>query len=84
MGLGLFIAKTSLERTGVELRFFNGSALTGDADARPTRSGAVVEAAWPLERIEVMRGRALGANKALQRQSLAATKTRKRRGFANF
>ena len=51
---------------------------------RPTRSGAVVEAAWPLERIEVMRGRALGANKALQRPSLAATRTRKRRGFANF
>lgn len=46
MGLGLFIAKTLLERTGAELSFANGSdPYTGVA--RPgERAGAIVELVW--------------------------------------
>jgi two-component system sensor histidine kinase RegB len=46
MGLGLFIAKALLERTGAELDFSNG--------ARPShrgRTGAVVMVAWPRREI---------------------------------
>lgn len=42
MGLGFFIAKTLLERTGAEVKFQNG---------RPR--GAVVSARWPRQTIEV-------------------------------
>ena len=41
MGLGFFIAKTLLERTGAEVEFANGR-----------RGGAVVAARWPRTRIE--------------------------------
>lgn len=47
MGLGLFIAKTLLERTGAELTFANGSDPFMAPQDRPIRSGAIVEAAWP-------------------------------------
>jgi two-component system sensor histidine kinase RegB len=40
MGLGLFIAKTLLERTGARLRFANGSG-------QGPFAGAVVEVIWP-------------------------------------
>ena len=46
MGLGLFIAKTLLERSGATLQFVNGPA--GSA-----QSGAVVEVIWPSEALEV-------------------------------
>ncbi|WP_091295838.1 sensor histidine kinase RegB [Gemmobacter aquatilis] len=46
MGLGLFIAKTLLERTGAELSFAN--ALT---ENQSERSGAIVEVIWPMARI---------------------------------
>lgn len=67
MGLGLFIAKTLLERSGAELTFANGSvaasaAAPGTVD-RPT--GAIVEVRWPRARIEVPKAEtraALGAN----------------------
>lgn len=50
MGLGLFIAKTLLERSGARLTFANGGP------------GAVVSVCWPLDRI-VADGRAsLGGN----------------------
>lgn len=46
MGLGLFIAKTLLERSGAEMSFANGSD-PGDTDATPgERTGAIVEARW--------------------------------------
>lgn len=46
MGLGLFIAKTLLERSGAELSFANGTdPFLAPAD-RPERCGAVVEAVW--------------------------------------
>ncbi len=44
MGLGLFIAKTLLERTGAELSFANGP---GKAAGAATKSGAIVEVVWP-------------------------------------
>ncbi|MFC6636184.1 ActS/PrrB/RegB family redox-sensitive histidine kinase [Sulfitobacter sp. JBTF-M27] len=48
MGLGLFIAKTLLERSGARLRFANGS------DGRPgtSGSGAIVEVIWPRAKLE--------------------------------
>lgn len=48
MGLGLFIAKTLLERSGADLSFANGTdPFLAPAD-RPERSGAVVEAVWDI------------------------------------
>ncbi|MDR5652686.1 sensor histidine kinase RegB [Ruixingdingia sedimenti] len=60
MGLGLFIAKTLLERSGAELTFANGTEMPeGD---RPARSGAIVEVVWPLDRIAAEGTEALGGN----------------------
>lgn len=61
MGLGLFIAKTLLERSGASLRFANGGArmLSG------TRGGAIISVEWPRSRIEAMAAQsrmALGEN----------------------
>lgn len=53
MGLGLFIAKTLLERTGASLNFTNGSDPFLADDERPQRSGAHVEVSWPRSRVEV-------------------------------
>ena len=47
MGLGLFIAKTLLERTGAELTFANASDPFLTSEERPDRCGAVVEVSWP-------------------------------------
>ena len=52
MGLGLFIAKTLLERSGAQLRFANGSdpyqTICPDTDRR----GAIVEVSWPRSKID--------------------------------
>jgi two-component system sensor histidine kinase RegB len=52
MGLGLFIAKTLLERTGASLKFANGA----NAETGPTksseRSGAIVQIIWDRAKIE--------------------------------
>lgn len=52
MGLGLFIAKTLLERTSAELAFSNGS----DPYQRPTLPGeprgAIIEVTWPRAVLE--------------------------------
>lgn len=53
MGLGLFIAKTLLERSGARLSFDNGGP------------GAVVTVRWPLHRILMDERAALGSNPAL-------------------
>ena len=53
MGLGLFIAKTLLERTGAELSFANGSDPFLPDEDRPVRCGAIVEAIWPRESVVV-------------------------------
>jgi len=65
MGLGLFIAKTLLERSGATLTFANGGAraLSG------LRGGAIVSVEWPRQAIEadseVSRG-ALGENEQIR------------------
>lgn len=48
MGLGLFIAKTLLERTGAELSFANASDPFLAPAERPERCGAIVVLVWPL------------------------------------
>lgn len=65
MGLGLFIAKTLLERTGAELRFSNGSDPFLTEAERPVRSGAIVEVVWPRERLGAPRAEGLGENRPI-------------------
>jgi two-component system sensor histidine kinase RegB len=52
MGLGLFIAKTLLERTGARIVFANGPGARADIDG-PT--GAIVSAIWPRDALAVRR-----------------------------
>ncbi len=63
MGLGLFIAKTLLERTGAELTFANASDPFLTPDERPARSGAVVEAIWQAANLVAPAGIAMGENR---------------------
>lgn len=63
MGLGIFIAKNLLERSGATLVFANGSAREG------RRRGAVIEISWPLEAVADVSNShrsALGENMQLQ------------------
>lgn len=62
MGLGLFIAKTLLERSGAKLHFANGADPFLAETERPARSGAIVEVSWPRHLIEAPKDRALGEN----------------------
>ena len=72
MGLGLFIARTLLERTGAELSFANGTdrpSWAQEADGRPSAlrhpPGAIIEMLWPKDRLVVpmdIARRALGEN----------------------
>ncbi|MEO0859374.1 MAG: ActS/PrrB/RegB family redox-sensitive histidine kinase [Pseudomonadota bacterium] len=64
MGLGLFIAKTLLERTGGELSFANGAP--PGQDKMQGRSGAIVEVSWPRSALEAERTAALGENTPLE------------------
>jgi two-component system sensor histidine kinase RegB len=74
MGLGLFIAKTLLERSGAELGFANGSDRPGAEAARGEdgaheRSGALVEVTWPREKITAdgpVGRQPLGQNRPIQ------------------
>ncbi|EYD73187.1 sensor histidine kinase RegB [Limimaricola hongkongensis] len=50
MGLGLFIAKTLLERSGARLSFANGGAQLRASGA--AAGGAIVLLAWPRDKIE--------------------------------
>lgn len=52
MGLGLFIAKTLLERSGAELSFANGSDPYQRITTDRERRGAIVEVVWPRARID--------------------------------
>jgi len=63
MGLGFFIAKTLLERTGAALTFANGPAgSSGDSQDGPRRpTGAIVEVVWSREALEVPREQTRGA-----------------------
>ena len=51
MGLGLFIAKTLLERSGAELSFANGADPFVGSE-KGERRGAIVEVTWPRAAIE--------------------------------
>ncbi|TCS66451.1 sensor histidine kinase RegB [Primorskyibacter sedentarius] len=57
MGLGLFIAKTLLERTGAQLSFANGSDAHGPQRSQTERCGAIVEVVWPRSKIETDLGK---------------------------
>ena len=65
MGLGLFIAKTLLERTGAEMSFANAADPFLTGAERPERSGAIVEAVWLLERLSGSGRRSLGLNQPI-------------------
>jgi two-component system sensor histidine kinase RegB len=56
MGLGLFIAKTLLERSGAELSFANGSDPYQTITDQKERRGAIVEVVWPREKIDAQMG----------------------------
>ncbi|MCC5999837.1 MAG: ActS/PrrB/RegB family redox-sensitive histidine kinase [Pararhodobacter sp.] len=62
MGLGLFIAKTLLERSGGEVRF--GNADTTPDNGNPA-GGAVITLEWPRTAIEARARPALGVNQPL-------------------
>lgn len=51
MGLGLFIAKTLLERSGAELSFANGSDPYMTKTSQIEKRGAIVEVVWPRAKI---------------------------------
>ncbi len=69
MGLGLFIAKTLLERSGAALSFANRNDPPGGPQDRPGRTGAVVEVTWPRSSIAPAarpERRALGQNQPIR------------------
>jgi len=66
MGLGLFIAKTLLERSGADLTFANATDPFLPPEDRPERCGAVVEAVWALADLAAPPGAALGENRRFE------------------
>lgn len=62
MGLGLFIAKTLLERTGAKLDFSNGADPFLTENERLARSGAIVDVVWHREAIEARPADSIGEN----------------------
>ncbi|SFR34178.1 sensor histidine kinase RegB [Litoreibacter janthinus] len=67
MGLGLFIAKTLLERSGATVSFANGAGR--DRDPTAPRLGAIAEVIWPIAVITEPRdgtSRPLGENKPIE------------------
>lgn len=57
MGLGLFIAKTLLERTSAEVTFANGTDPFAYSDEDTEHVGAIVEVTWPRDAIDARSGR---------------------------
>lgn len=69
MGLGLFIAKTLLERSGAVLTFDNANLVNSLANAGGRRSGAIVELVWPRRSISPavdVERRGLGENRPIE------------------
>jgi len=67
MGLGLFIAKTLLERSGAKVSFANGSSRLRAPDV--PRYGAIAEVTWPIDAIVERRdgtSKPLGENKPIE------------------
>jgi len=60
MGLGLFIAKTLLERSGARVRFLNASDPFLSAEDKTDRGGAAVEVVWPQSTIGLQADEASG------------------------
>ncbi|WP_171097351.1 MULTISPECIES: sensor histidine kinase RegB [unclassified Ruegeria] len=56
MGLGLFIAKTLLERSGAELKFANGADPYQNLTDKKDRRGAIVKVVWPRRLIDAQQG----------------------------
>jgi two-component system sensor histidine kinase RegB len=56
MGLGLFIAKTLLERSGATLSFANGWDPNQTLSTSPERLGAIVQVVWPRSKIDARIG----------------------------
>lgn len=68
MGLGLFIAKTLLERSGAELTFANGRDMSDPMPEPGEPSGAVVVARWrrdALENVSATERQPLGENQPI-------------------
>lgn len=68
MGLGLFIAKTLLERSGATVTFRNATDPFLLAEESGERRGAMVEVSWPADRIQLAEGEAkapLGENRQI-------------------
>lgn len=63
MGLGLFIAKSLLERTGATLRFENADDPLSLSDGAPARCGAQVTVTWRREAIEASAADSVGENR---------------------
>lgn len=61
MGLGLFIAKTLLERSGAELSFANGPGIGPKAKMQIQPTGAIIEVSWPRSRIAAISAREQGS-----------------------
>ncbi|AUQ47875.1 sensor histidine kinase RegB [Phaeobacter inhibens] len=69
MGLGLFIAKTLLERSGAQLTFANGSDPNQTLTRDPARRGALVQVSWPRSKIDALTGEnavPIGENKRIE------------------
>lgn len=69
MGLGLFIAKTLLERAGAEMSFANGREPFENPPKAGEPSGAIVECVWPrpaLAAAEEPDRQALGQNRPIR------------------
>ncbi|MEM9708378.1 MAG: ActS/PrrB/RegB family redox-sensitive histidine kinase [Pseudomonadota bacterium] len=69
MGLGLFIAKTLLERSGAEVTFANGREHADGPNRPGRRSGAIVECAWQWSEFAETRPvdrQPLGKNQAIE------------------
>ncbi|WP_424832112.1 sensor histidine kinase RegB [Ruegeria sp.] len=69
MGLGLFIAKTLLERSGAELKFANGADPYQNLTDQIDRRGAIVQVTWPRNLIDAQTGDSpvpSGANQPFQ------------------
>ncbi len=69
MGLGLFISKTLLERSGAELSFANGRSPATSGSGLGIRSGAIIDVVWQRGRVsqskeEMTRG--LGENRPIE------------------
>ena len=66
MGLGLFIAKTLLERTGAEINFANGRDPFSAQYGGQIGFGAIVEVVWPRARIDArVNTQAVGRNERI-------------------